>query len=38
VVEYKLISNFPRSEYNDPSITLQQASLFPQASLFVETS
>jgi len=34
--DYDLVSNFPKKVFSDPSITLEQASLFPQASLFVQ--
>lgn len=33
---YKLVSNFPRQEYTDPSLTLQQAGLISKVQLFIE--
>jgi FAS-associated factor 2 len=34
--EYELVTNFPRKVFNDPQVTLKEAGLFPQASLFVQ--
>jgi len=35
---YVLVSNFPRKVFSDKSTTVEQAQLFPQASLFMEES
>jgi len=35
IEEYELVTNFPRKSFSDPNMTLEQAGLYPQASLFV---
>jgi FAS-associated factor 2 len=34
--EYELVMNFPRKIFNDKNITIEEAGLFPQASLFLQ--
>lgn len=35
-LSYDLVSNFPRKIFTDRSVTLEQAGLFPHASIFVQ--